>query len=147
VVNDATPNWGAGFGKVVQEKWPEVQRSFREAWTHSPRIRLGDVFFSSATENLTVCQLVCQRGYGPSDQPRLKYSALRDCLQALANRALEQRATIHMPRIGTGHAGGSWNLISALIDEVLCGSGLSVTVYEPPSLQMGNQRQQRGLFD
>jgi Zn-dependent peptidase ImmA (M78 family) len=145
IVNDTTPNWGAGFGKVVQKKWPNVQQRFRDSWFNSSRKKLGDIFSSDADPQLKVCQMVCQRGYGTSDHPRLRYSALRDCLTALRNKALGEKASIHMPRIGAGEAGGSWTLVSALIDEVLCAAGLSVTVYDLP-----NSRQKRpvqaGLF-
>ena len=146
IVNDATPNWGAGFGKVVQQKWPSVQRRFRDAWFHSSRKHLGDVFFSDADPQLTICQMVCQQGYGSSDRPRIRYAALRDCLTALRNQALGQKASIHMPRIGTGEAGGSWALICALIDEVLCAAGLSVTIYELPKKRQSRPIQ-AGLFD
>lgn len=146
VVNDATPNWGAGFGKVVQQKWPEVQHRFRDSWMQSSRKKLGEVFFSDADMQLTVCQMVCQRGYGASARPRIRYAALRDCLTRLRDYATEQNASIHMPRIGAGEAGGSWPLISALVDEILCAAGLSVTVYDLPA---NRQRRslQKGLFD
>src|SRR5207302_7673204 len=61
VVNDATPNWGAGFGKVVQVKWPDVQGAFRDAWLKKTRMHLGEVFFGSPESDITVCQMVCQR--------------------------------------------------------------------------------------
>jgi hypothetical protein len=51
-----------------------------------------------------------------------------------------------MPRIGAGEAGGSWPLIEALIDEVLCAAGLSVTVYDLPNRRKAKKNQQ-GLFD
>ncbi len=146
VVNDATPNWGAGFGKVVQRKWPGVQSRFRESWLNSSRKHLGEIFLSDADPRLTICQLICQHGYGYAIRPRIRYSALRDCLTALCEEALRQNASIHMPRIGTGEAGGSWALVSALIDEILCAAGLSVTVYDLP--QTGRSLSiQPGLFD
>jgi Zn-dependent peptidase ImmA (M78 family) len=146
VVNDATPNWGAGFGRVVQQKWPSVQHRFRESWSRSSGKRLGEVFFSEVEEGFTICQMVSQRGYGPSDRTRLRYAALRDCLVALRDRALAEGASVHMPRIGTGEAGGSWALIHALIDEVLCAAGLSVTIYDLPKGRKVFPRQ-GGLFD
>jgi len=146
VVNDATPNWGAGFGKAVQTKWPEVQQQFRDAWTHKARMRLGDVYFSTPESDLTLCQMVCQHGYGPSPTVRLRYAALKACLKRLRDSAIAQNATIHMPRIGTGEAGGTWSLVSALIDEVLCAAGLSVTIYDLPVSRKKPQTE-RDLFD
>jgi hypothetical protein len=146
VVNDATPNWGAGFGKAVQQRWPIVQSRFRNAWFNTAPKRLGEVFLSEADIQLKVCQLVCQHGYGASVRPRLRYAALRDCLTALRDHALRDNASIHMPRIGTGEAGGSWGLVNALIDEVLCAAGLSVTVYDLPKSRK-RRDVEIGLFD
>lgn len=147
IVNDATPNWGAGFGKAVKTVWPEAQRQFREAWMQKSRIHLGDVFLSKPEEGLTICQMVCQHGYGQTyNTIRLRYSSLKECLKMLRDAALESKSTIHMPRIGTGEAGGSWELVAALIDEVLCAAGLSVTIYDLPD---GRKKRplQPGLFD
>ncbi len=145
VVNDSTPNWGAGFGKVVQQKWPQVQNLFKNSWSGLSHKRLGKVFFSNADSDLIVCQMICQHGYGPSDRPRLRYAALRDCLLEIRDYALDLKATIHMPRIGTGEAGGAWPLVAALIDEILCSAGISVTVYDLPNSRR-RQLSQESLF-
>jgi hypothetical protein len=146
VVNDATPNWGAGFGRVVQKKWPEVQQRFRHWWESGSVKKLGSVFVSDVEEGLRICQMICQHGYGASPTPRIRYAALRECLTSLRHYALERNASVHMPRIGSGEAGGSWGLISALIDEVLCAAGLSVTIYDLPNKRKP-QLVQKGLFD
>lgn len=146
VVNDATPNWGAGFGRAVQQKWPQVQHSFRDFWCGLPSKRLGEVFFSNADDDLIACQMICQHGYGPSDRPRIRYAALRDCLLVLRDRALIEKASIHMPRIGSGEAGGAWPLVAALIDEVLCGAGVPVTIYDLPKNRKLHSAQ-GSLFD
>ena len=41
-------------------------------------------------------------------------------------------ATVHMPRIGCGEAGGDWNIVSEMIDEALCRESIPVTVYDLP---------------
>lgn len=146
VVNDATPNWGAGFGNTVQRKWPEVQHNFREEWIRRSSMRLGDIFFTNLEVNLSVCQMVCQHGYGISHSPRLRYASLKECLTSLRDAALPRNAAIHMPRIGTGEAGGSWVLVSALIDETLCAAGLSVTIHDLPRARKKSQLQQN-LFE
>jgi hypothetical protein len=109
-------------------------------------MHLGDVFFTEVEPEMVVCQMVCQHGYGPSDRARLRYAELKECLKALRDKAISDKASVHMPRIGSGEAGGSWNLISALIDEVLCAAGVSVTVYDLPNRQNKMQAQQN-LFD
>lgn len=35
-----------------------------------------------------------------------------------------------MPKIGTGLAGGEWNIIENIIEETLCKKGIEVIVFE-----------------
>ena len=59
---------------------------------------------------------------------RIRYEAIREGLRRVAEFAREHEATIHMPRIGCGLAGGSWEKVAAIIEEEL--GGLDVTVYD-----------------
>ena len=76
--------------------------------------------------------MIAQHGYGESSKPRIRYAALKNCLEKLKGFAKDKSATVHMPRIGTGFAGGNWSYISELIDEVLVRDGVAVTVYSLP---------------
>ena len=91
---------------AIRNKWPQVQGAFRDWVQHSGNLRLGETFYSEVDPTLTIFQMICQRGYGPSLKPGLRYGALRSCLQNLAEYALTTKSTIHMPRIGSGEAGG-----------------------------------------
>ncbi|MBG0823331.1 hypothetical protein HS048_21615 [Planomonospora sp. ID91781] len=55
---------------------------------------------------------------------------LQQCLTALAEAAAERRASVHLPRIGAGLAGGSWNDIEPVISRCLADRGIAVTVYD-----------------
>jgi hypothetical protein len=147
IVNDATANWGSGFGRAVQQKWPEAQRGFKARFERARGKKLGLTAFSRVTEDLHTFQMVCQRGYGPSTTPRLRYEALRVCLTELRQLALQHNATVHMPKIGTGEAGGAWKLVSNLITEELCSEGVSVTVYVPTADTPPKKKKNPGLFD
>ena len=75
--------------------------------------------------------MVAQRGLGPGREgPPIRYDAVAECLQKVAEKAAELGASVHMPRIGCGLAGGEWSHIEPLIEEHLCGRGVSVTVYD-----------------
>jgi Zn-dependent peptidase ImmA (M78 family) len=148
VVNDKAVLWGAGFGLAVRKKWPHVQTAFREWATKTPDMfRLGNVFMSEVDENVRAFQMICQHGYGPSQKPRIRYSALQSCLERLVQVALEEGATVHMPRIGAGQAGGTWGLIGQLVDELLCARGVRVTVYDLPGAQLQSGPRQPTLFE
>ncbi len=133
IVNDQTPNWGRGFGWAVREAWPQVQKQFRD-WVerHPTEFKLGKVAVSSVDDVVDVAHLICQRGYGESRRPRIRYGHLASCLEKLADLALERNATVHMPAIGTGEARGSWETVSGLLEEILCRRGVRVTVYLLP---------------
>ena len=59
--------------------------------------------------------MVAQHGYGPSKRPRIRYSALEWCLNRLAHVASAKGASVHMPYVGTGEAGGSWEIVQDLV--------------------------------
>jgi hypothetical protein len=51
-------------------------------------------------------------------------------LEKVAELATARGATVHMPRIGTGEAGGSWNIIEGIIRETLVSRRIPVTIYD-----------------
>lgn len=136
IVNDKTANWGAGFGRAVREMYPMAQLEFRR-WVSLDRtnLNLGNVYVSTVSDNLLLVHMIAQHGYGESSKPRLRYDALVKCLRKVKDIAEEQHASIHMPRIGTGYAGGNWSYILELVDEYLARAGVPVTVYTLPGSQ------------
>ena len=135
LVNDKALTWGRGFTVAVRKKWPDAQKRFTE-WivTQKTDSRLGSVHFATLGENLELASLVAQHGYGPAPGLRLRYAALESSLESLSQRARAVSATVHMPRIGCGEAGGNWEVVSDILDETLCRSGVHVTVYDLPGL-------------
>ena len=133
VVNDATPNWGAGFSLGIKVRWPAVQEDFiRWVAEERSRLALGNTHLTELPDGVTIYQMVAQHGYGPSPNPRIRYAHLKTCLNKLAEYAAERSASVHMPRIGTGHAGGQWSIVREMIDETIVRRGVLVTVYELP---------------
>ena len=133
VVNDGTPNWGAGFALEVAKEWGFIQEDFRD-WVNLDRsnLSLGKIHWAQIEDALSIVHMVAQRGYGRSPGPRIRYAALSDALDQLHMVASEQGASVHMPRIGTGQAGGNWELIRELVDERLVRRGTPVFVYTLP---------------
>jgi hypothetical protein len=135
IVNDKTPNWGAGFGRFLAKKWSGAQDNFRAEWTRHGRLSLGTSVLTEISSNIAAFHMVAQHGYGPSPKPLLRYEHLRECLRELADRALAMQANVQMPRIGAGEAGGSWPVIKEMIEDELCRRGVAVTVCELPGPQ------------
>jgi O-acetyl-ADP-ribose deacetylase (regulator of RNase III) len=126
--------WGKGFVLAVSKRWPEPERAYR-AW-HRDRARndfgLGAVQFVQVDPHVWVANMVAQRGTRPSRKngPPIRYEAVDRCLTALADKAKELDATVHMPRIGCGLAGGKWSRIEPLITARLTDRSVDVTVYD-----------------
>ncbi|WP_253866353.1 macro domain-containing protein [Micromonospora sp. WMMD754] len=125
--------WGKGFVLAISRRWPEPERDYRDWHRH----RAGNDFGLGATRlvrvapDLWVANMVGQRGMRRgSGGPPIRYDAVERCLIALADHAEELGASVHMPRIGCGLAGGSWQRIEPLVLRTLCARDIPVTVYD-----------------
>jgi O-acetyl-ADP-ribose deacetylase (regulator of RNase III) len=58
------------------------------------------------------------------------HDAIREGLARIATQARASGASVHMPRIGCGLAGGDWARIESLIVETLSTADIRVTVYD-----------------
>jgi len=147
VVNDRARSWGGrGFAQALRRRWEYLHRHYREwAARGSTNLQLGNVLFSLVEEDLTVASMVAQRGYGASLTQRIRYGALEECLQEIAERAAQLNATVHMPRIGAGQAGGSWNIVAELLLRTLIAAGIEVTVYDLPGTQTSEGQMELGF--
>lgn len=125
--------WGKGFVLAISRRWPEPEAAFRR-W-HRDRagndFGLGAVQFVQVGRLLWVANMVGQRGIrtGSKGVP-VRYAALDTALGAVAARAGELGASVHMPRIGCGLAGGKWERVEPLITARLVEAGVRVTVYD-----------------
>jgi len=132
VCNDVG-GWGKGFVLALTKRWPEPEAQYR-AWHQQGEaagFRLGAIQLVEVAPALLVANMVAQRGVRPvGGVPPLRYDALRECLAALAERAASLGASIHMPRIGCGLAGGTWPEVEALIAATLVAASVPVYVYD-----------------
>jgi O-acetyl-ADP-ribose deacetylase (regulator of RNase III) len=126
-------SWGKGFVVAISRRWPEPERAYRR-W-HSDRA--GNDFGPGAVQlvqvraDIWVANMVGQRGIRTgSDGPPIRYDAVERCLTSVAGHATSLSASIHMPRIGCGLAGGRWDRIEPLVVAALCTRDIAVTVYD-----------------
>ncbi|MFC8373410.1 MULTISPECIES: macro domain-containing protein [unclassified Streptomyces] len=125
--------WGKGFVLAVSRRWPEPEAAYR-AW-HRDRAAndfgLGAVQLVQVDRYVWVANMIGQRGVrtGSKGVP-VRYEAIDTALGRLADRATELNASVHMPRIGCGLAGGKWSRVEPLITERLVERGIPVTVYD-----------------
>ncbi|WP_217236542.1 macro domain-containing protein [Streptomyces sp. AC555_RSS877] len=125
--------WGKGFVLALSRRWPEPEAAYR-AW-HRDRaandFALGAVQFVQVERYVWVANMVGQRGIrtGSKGVP-VRYEAIDTALGRLADKAEEIGASVHMPRIGCGLAGGKWPRVEPLITARLVRRGIGVTVYD-----------------
>jgi O-acetyl-ADP-ribose deacetylase (regulator of RNase III) len=132
VCNDAG-GWGKGFVLAISRRWSEPERAYREWYSRRAKndFALGAVQLVTVLPDTWVANMVGQHGYRRvGDVPPIRYDAVETCLKALAERALELGASVHMPRIGCGLAGGTWDRIEPIILRTLSARDVSVTVYD-----------------
>ncbi len=135
--------WGKGFVMALSARWPEPERAYRNwaehgVWEGEPFGLGGAQLVEIPGTDIAVVNMVAQRGLKAREGvPPIRYGALETSLHKLQIMANGRKASIHMPRIGCGLAGGEWERIEPLLDKLL--GDLPVFVYDlnqrarPPS--------------
>jgi len=108
VCNDVG-RWGRGFVLALSRRWPEPEQQYR-AWFGGDlpqTFALGEVQFVPVAPDTTVANLIGQHGLATQLRtPPVRYDAIRLGLRSVWTFAAERSASVHMPRIGCGLAGG-----------------------------------------
>lgn len=131
--------WGAGFVLALSRKWPVVEKEYKK-WYQGQmndsyctgKFGLGNVQFVLVEQDTWVANIIGQEGiYIDNDgNPPIRYPSIRKGLQEVKNFASFRDASVHMPKMGAGLAGGNWDTIEGLIKDEL--ADLDVTVYNWP---------------
>jgi O-acetyl-ADP-ribose deacetylase (regulator of RNase III) len=125
--------WGKGFVLAVSKRWVEPERLYR-AWHHVGQVPttlregslvltsgdfgLGQVMIVQVLHDTFVLNMIAQKGLKTGSKgPPIRYEALATCLVTADQLARDMNtpATLHMPRIGTGLAGGTWDRVEPLL--------------------------------
>lgn len=143
--------WGAGFVVAISRRWREPEAAYRDwarsgehpdVYGKSKTFTLGNVQLVKvgAPSDIWVANMVAQKGYGArgtaphqtededDGKPPIRYDELGICLLRLNGIAERLEASVHMPRIGCGLAGGKWDKVEPLIKQML--DGRQVYVYD-----------------
>jgi O-acetyl-ADP-ribose deacetylase (regulator of RNase III) len=136
---NAVGKWGAGFSGALSRAFPVVEQRYREwgpsgaAWASGPR-QLGEIQMIHVphSSTLVVVNLVGQYDVRSKQNPKpldegALLRGLRQVSVAIANL---RDCRLHMPRIGAGLAGGSWETIEALILSAFASTRPEIFVYD-----------------
>lgn len=88
--------------------------------------KLGDVQFVRSQDKW-IANLTTQQEYLPRGICHVDYKAVELVMKELKYFAVENNMTVAIPKIGSGLAGGDWNIIESIINEVF--DNVEILVY------------------
>ena len=119
--------WGRGFVVPLGEKYPMA----KSAYLSLPEYTLGKIQVINCGNDIVVVNMIAQYGIFPMNGiPPIRYDAVRQCLIKVHNKALLECRSVHMPKIGSGLAGGDWKTIYKIIQDIFDTFGVDVYIYE-----------------
>ena len=136
---------GSGIAKQIRERWPIVYDAYISAYKdredeilhncssfeHIPNISetlLGYLQKVPVNEEQIVINMFAQQSYGYDGKRYTSYDAFWACLDGIRN-SVPKGSKIGFPyKIGCGLGGANWQVISAMIIEVL-GKDYDVYIY------------------
>ena len=125
--------WGKGFVLALSKLSPEPERAYR-VWYEMRKqndFALGAVQFVAVSPEIVIANMIGQHGIRKTGgNPPIRYDAVEKALETVGKKALEREASVHLPRIGCGLAGGEWDKIEPLIEKQICDKGVTVFVYD-----------------
>jgi len=141
ICND-TGGWGRGFVVALSNKWDEPMARYKTWYKSLPsktdHLPLGEIQIVPVKDQngtlLFVVNMIAQHNFKTPQNPvAVRYQALADCFRQLDGWIKSYKVakgimikpdklgkfSIHMPRIGCGLAGGSWDKVELLVGTVL----------------------------
>ena len=133
---------GKGIAWQIRQKWPKVyddycfyiDRMYNSGAASKSSDLLGMISWTELEDNKYVMNFFSQDKYYPIGRRHTDYKAFTKCCNALKKFILEHdldksNITIGFPyKIGCGLAGGSWNVVSAIIEREF--EDYNVEIYE-----------------
>ena len=133
--------FGAGFAAAVAKHYPIVKENYHLLGKNFLRSNLGYVQYVKTLEDknyghkLIFANMIAQNGVLNKQNPRpLNYFALCKSMVGISkfiqsNFDQDNPVQIHAPKFGCGLAGGNWNFIESLIEDIWY--NIPVYVYNP----------------
>lgn len=131
VCNDVG-GWGKGFILAISKRWKTPEKAYRDWHASQNNFRLGQVQFVQVESNLWIANIIGQHKIRNDEQgnPPIRYESIKEGIQKVAQKAKELDATVHMPRIGCGLAGGKWEHIEPILEGNLIKNKIKTVVYD-----------------
>ncbi len=136
---------GAGVALAIKNKWPKAYNIYIEELKIFDNYRnsLGSINYIEVEKNIYVFNMIAQNGIKNKDDLKpIKYCALIKCMKdtltvigMLKSNELmfdnkSSKYVIHCPKFGNLRAGGNFEFILELINEIWIENGIDVVIYE-----------------
>lgn len=124
--------WGKGFVMAISKRWKKPENHYREWFKSKEEFELGKVQLVQVEEDLWVANLIGQHKINKDEngEAPIRYNAIEEGLKTVSEFAKTNNASVHMPRIGCGLAGGKWEMIEPIILNTLSNKNVEVVVYD-----------------
>jgi O-acetyl-ADP-ribose deacetylase (regulator of RNase III) len=124
--------WGKGFVMAISKKWKDPENQYREWYKSKINFELGETQFVKVEEDIWIANLIGQHKINKDENGNapIRYEAIEEGLIKIASFAIQNNASVHMPRIGSGLAGGKWEIIEPIISKTLLENNIEVNVYD-----------------
>lgn len=124
--------WGKGFVMAISKRWKKPENHYREWFKSKEEFELGKVQLVQVEEDLWVANLIGQHKINKDEngEAPIRYNAIEEGLKTVSEFAKTNKASVHMPRIGCGLAGGKWEMIEPIILNTLSNKNVEVVVYD-----------------
>ena len=106
---------------ALSKKWKQPEIEYRNWYQSREGFELGKVQLVQVESDVWVANLIGQHKIRKDEKgnPPIRYRAIKLGLIEVHRLARELGASVHMPRIGCGLAGGRWTQIQPIIDREL----------------------------
>ena len=124
--------WGKGFVMALSKKWLEPEKAYRLWYKSQNNFELGKVQFVKVENDLWIANMIGQHKIGKDKQGNapIRYAAVEAGIKEVLKKAIELNASVHMPRIGCGLAGGKWDKIEPILLDNLVKNEIRTVVYD-----------------
>lgn len=122
--------WGAGFVMAISSRWSLPESEYKKL---SPAKRkLGHVQFIVVENDVVVANMIGQENIKANEYgvPPVRYEAIKVCFERVVKFAESTNASIHIPRIGCGLAGGEWSIMEPVLIAASKNSSVKIFVYD-----------------
>ena len=124
--NNCFNTMNSGIAKQIREKYPRAYEVDQQTIKGDVN-KLGAItvsrFFSQYIVNAYT-----QFNYGYDGNQYVDYQAVANCFTEIKNQFSGKR--IAFPLIGCGLAGGDWNIVSTIIEDIMEGEDITLVRYQ-----------------